>query len=194
MNKNGRKMTPGGVLAGLIGLTCALVLGAVFYGAMVYQLTGEQAQASVHVSAPSASPAPLAPGLSSAALYPGALLALSDAQLTGERAQDIACGGENCRVIERSYALPSGLKVQAVSAYPAAYLEKMALDGYAPQLITGFSLAGMDAVYALRGGEAALCAREGDYIYMLLAQADDQAMYALGVSAYLEQTGAAAAQ
>lgn len=185
MNKNGKKITLGGVISGLIGLCCALVLGAVFYGAMVYQLTGDEAKAPVQ-AAVSATPAPLAPGLSSAALYPGRLLALSGAQLTGESARDIPCGGEVCRVIERTYTLPSGVKAQAVSAYPAAYLEWMAKSGYAPQLITGFSLAGMDAVYALRGGEALLLTRDGDFVYRVTAPADDQAMYALGAAAYLE--------
>lgn len=185
MNKNGKRITLGGVISGLIGLCCALVLGAVFYGAMVYQLTGDEEKAPAQ-TAVSATPAPLAPGLSAAALYPGALLALSGAQLTGEKARDIPCGGETCRVIERTYALPSGMQAAAVSAYPAAYLEWMAKSGYAPQLVTGFSLAGMDAVYALQGKNALLCAREGDFVYMLAAPADEQTLYALGTAAYLE--------
>ena len=179
-----RKLTIGSVLASLLGLACALVLGAVFYGAMAYQLTGEE-EPSLQAQM-EATPAPLSPGLSGAALYPGPLLALSGAQMTGERARDEDFGGKTCRVIERTYLLPSGMQAAAVSAYPAAYLERMVLEAYEAQLITGFSLAGMDAVYALKEENALLCARDGERVYMIETQADEQAVYALGVSAYLE--------
>jgi len=185
MKKKAKKITPGNIVSGLLGLLCAVVLGAVFYGAMVYQLTGEEAS-SEGEARNMAALVPLAPGKSSAELYPGPLLALPDAQLTAERAKDLRYGGQNCRVIERTYKLPSGVQAVAVSAYPAAYLERMALEGCEPQLITGFSLAGMDAVYALDGRGALLCARDGEAVYMIEAQADEQTLYALGAASYLE--------
>jgi len=185
MNGKARSITLGRIMSWLFGLVCALVLGAVFYGAMAYQLTGEGAKTAVQSGAKE-TPVPLAPGLSSAALYPGPLLALSGAQLAEEKARDEIFGGQVCRVITRTYILPSGARAAALSAYPAAYLERMAQQGYISQLITGFALAGMDAVYALKGEEALLCARSGDHIYMIEAAADEQAVYALGMSAYLE--------
>ena len=184
MNR-GKRLRIGGIISWLLGLLCALVLGAVFYGAMVYQLTGEETRAAQQ-TAPQHTPAPLAQGLGGDMLYPGPLLAISGAQLAGETAEDVRFGGRMCRVIRRTYALPSGERSTAVSAYPAAYLERMAQESYVPQLITGFSLAGMDAVYALRGQDALLCARSGEYVYMIETAADEQSAYALGAAAYLE--------
>ena len=119
-------------------------------------------------------------------MYPGALLALADAQLTQEQAQDMTAGGQTCRVITRTYALSGGGEAKAVSAYPGAYLERLADEGYAAQLITGFSLAGMDAVYMLGGDRALLAARDGECVYLLETKADEQTVYALGAAAYLE--------
>lgn len=175
----------GNIISWLLGLACALVLGAAFYGAMAYQLTGEEGKAAAHAGT-EATPAPLAPGMSSAALYPGALLTLDEAQLISEHAEDLAFGGRICRVIARRYKEASGMEVLAISAYPAAYLERMAREDYVPQLVTGFSLAGIDAVYALKGENALLAAREGEYVYMIEAKADEQTMYVLGTSAYLQ--------
>ena len=186
MKGKARRITLGSVISWLFGLACALALGAVFYGAMAYQLTGEGAKTAVQSGAKEM-PAPLAPGLSSAALYPGPLLALSGAQLIEEKARDEIFGGEACRVITRTYALPSGAQASAISAYPAAYLERMAQQGYVSQLITGFVIADMDAVYALKGEEALLCARNVDYVYMIEATADEQSVYALGMAAYFEE-------
>jgi len=40
-----------------------------------------------------------------------------------------------------------------------------------------------DAVYARSGENAMLCARDGETVYMIIAQADEQTLYALGVDA-----------
>ena len=86
----------------------------------------------------------------------------------------------------RSYALDSGAKAEAITARPATYIERLSEEGYRPQLITGYTLAGMDAVYALRGDEAVLCARAGDTIFMLCVKTDERTVYSLGAGAYLE--------
>lgn len=151
----------------LIGTVCALVLGAVFYGAMAYQLAGgEGAQAE-------------------AAQEPG-VLALEEAQLLSEQTLRERRGGQDCTVIERQYQRADGVRVTAITATPAAYIERLSEEKWTAQLITGFTLAGMEAVYALRGGEAMLCARQGDTICMLISQADEQTLYALGAAAGLE--------
>ena len=62
----------------------------------------------------------------------------------------------------------------------------MSQEGWQPQLITGFMLAGLDAVYATRGDECLLAARDGECVYLLRMAADEQRAYALGVSAMLE--------
>lgn len=188
MKGNNRRFSLSGAIAALIGLACALVLGGVFYAAMAYQLAGGGGEADASAALSAASPAPLAPGMTAAQLYPGALMALDGAHLLSERAQDIGMGGAVCRAVTRVYALEDGRQAEAVSAYPAAYLERMAQEGYEPQLITGFMLAGMDAVYALSGGGSVLYARDGECVYAVFAPADEQAAYALGASAYLEET------
>lgn len=169
----------------LIGLLCALVLCAMFYAAMAYQLAGKDAQ-QLPAQAGAASPAPLAAGQPAAALFPGALMALEDGVPESEQAADVQMGGALCRVITRVYTLDGGERAEVVSACPAAYLERMAKENYVPQLITGFTLAGMDAVYALSGDRCALYARDGDCVYAVFAPAGEETAYALGVSAYLE--------
>ena len=56
------------------------------------------------------------------------------------------------------------------------------------QLITGFVVGDMEAVYTLSGTRGMLSARDGAYIYMIEAEVDEQTLYALGTAAYLEQT------
>lgn len=152
----------------LVGTICALVLGAVFYGAMAYQLAGGEAAAQT-----------------GAAQTTGAL-ALGDAQLVSEQTLQERHGGRDCTVLVRRYALEDGTQAEAITAQPAAYIERLSEEKWTAQLITGFVLAGMDAVYAVRGEEAMLCARAGDTVYALLAQADEQVLYAMGAAAGVE--------
>ena len=169
------------ILSALLGFACALILGALFYGTMVYQLAGE-AGAKAVMQAPA--PVPLDLGKSAGELFPGPLLSL-DAQLIDERAQDEMYGGESCRVVSRTYDV-GGVKATAISAYPAVSLEKLAAEGFVPQLVTGFSLAGLDAVYERRGETGVLATQNGQLAYFLEAQADDQMLYTLGADAFLE--------
>lgn len=188
MNGKRKKHALAGAFSALIGLLCAAVLGVLFYGTMVYQLAGEQGAQARAQARLTESPAPLAQDVPASSLFPGALLALDAelAQETGATAQDVRVGGQSCRVITRSYALPDGSRASAVSAAPAAYLERLAGEDVRMQLITGFVLAGMDALYARRGDTAILAARDGDFVYMIEAEANEQALYALGAGARLE--------
>lgn len=154
----------------LIGLACALVLAAVFYGAMAYQLADGALESAQAIAVQEA----------------GALLALSDAQLVSEGTRQQEIEDVLCTVTTRTYRTDTGVEAEAVSASPAAYIARLSDEGWTAQLITCFTLAGMDAVYSLRGDEALLAAREGDWVYMLRAEADEQTMYALGAGAYLE--------
>ena len=155
-------------IAWILGLGCALVLGFVFYGAMAYQLLDKDTAAQA------------------SSVQEGAKLTLSGAQLLSEQTVVSQYGGESCTATVRSYDLGGGEKAEAITARPAAYIERLSEDGYSPQLITGFSLAGLEAVYALRGEEALLCSRSGDTVFMLRARADEQTVYALGAGSYLE--------
>ena len=154
----------------LLGLLCALVLGGVFYGAMAYQLLSGPQQNDAQTQA----------------VGEHALLALSDARLLSEETAQQEFGGRICTVTTRRYELADGLQAEAVAASPAAYIERLSEEGWTPQPITGFVLAGMEAVYSRRGEEGALCARSGDRIFMLCAQADEQTLYAMGTGAALE--------
>ena len=149
----------------LLGLACALVLGALFYGTMVYQLAGEEGAHRADTA--------------------GALLALS-VPLEKEETQEGVFGGQLCRVTTRTYALDSGKKALAVTASPAAYFEHLSAEGFVPQLVTGFTLAGLDAICMKQGDRSLLAARSGGYVYLLEAAADEQTLYALGAGAVLE--------
>ena len=165
--RTGKKgMTAGRLFSCLLGFACALVLIAIFYGAMVYQLGGEQA---IHSDL-------------SAGVYP----ALGGARLMDERQQEVLAGGENCLVVTRTYELSGGGRAQLTAAEPAAYMGLLAEEKWEAQMVTGFTLAGLDAVYMTRGGEGLLAARDGDRVYLLIAEADEAALYALGAGTYLE--------
>ena len=159
----------GSAIAALLGTVCALALGFVFYGAMAYQLLDKDAAQHAGVQTGENS-----------------RLALSGVQLVSERTVACEYGGESCTALVRTYEFDGDLRVQAITAQPAAYIERLSAEGYTPQLITGFALAGMDAVYALRGEEALLCARSGDTVFMLCTGADEQTVYSLGAGAVLE--------
>jgi len=153
------------IVSALLGLACAVVLGALFYGTMVYQLAGESGAQRQNLSG---------------------VLAL-DAVPEKEETLEEIFGGEVCSVVKRTYVLDGGLRVQAVTASPAIYFERIAQDGFVPQLVTGFSLAGMDAILERNGETGLLAARSGDGVYLLIANADDQTLYALGAGAILEK-------
>lgn len=178
-----RRSRVAGALTGLLGFACALMLGALFYGTMVYQLGGEEkaaaSQAQIQPDAPRQD-------AQAADAFPGAVLALGEGKLTEERTAEETVEGVRCTVLRRVYTLEDGTQATAVSASPAAYMARLAEAGYVPQLVTGFAVAGLDAVCEARGQELALAARDGDCVYFIAAQASEQAMYALGASASLE--------
>ena len=164
MARKRRRRTASGVISALLGFLCAAVLGALFYGTMVYQLAGEE------------------PAAQQAAPAAGAL-ALHEGTLAGETEEALHIGGALCTVITRSYLLPGGETARAITARPAAYLERLSAPGVQMQLITGFVIAGLDAVYAVSGETGLLAARDGDMVYMIEGPADQQAMYMLGAAA-----------
>ena len=153
------------IVSMLLGFVCAVVLGAVFYGTMVYQLSGEGGAQRQNLSG---------------------VLAL-DAVPEKEETLEEIFGGEVCSVVKRTYVLDGGLHVQAVTASPAIYFERIAQEGFVPQLVTGFSLAGMDAILQRNGETGLLAAGNGERAYLLIADADDQTLYALGAGALLEE-------
>ena len=152
----------------LIGLACALALGAAFYGAMAYQLAGG------------------APQGAQPAAGENALLALPDAKLLSEQTAQQEFGGMLCTVTTRLYETQDGLEAEAISAGPAAYIARLAEEKWTAQPVTGFVLAGMDAVYSVREGEGMLSCRSGEKIFMLRCAAGEQTLYSLGAAAVLE--------
>jgi len=169
MNSKKKRNWLSSAIAALFGLACALTLGFMFYGAMAYQLLDDGGEAQPE-------------GQSGE----GMRLTLSGGKLLSEQTTTAEFGGESCDVFVRIYELDGGAQARAVTAQPAAYIERLSQEGYTPQMITGFVLAGMDAVFALRGEEALLCARRGDTVFMLSAETDEQTMYSLGAGAHLE--------
>ena len=175
-----KRYGPWRMLSAVLGFMCALALSALFYGTMVYQLGGVPHQDKRE----NAAPAPLASGQSAQAQFPGPMLALPG-ELTQENVQDVMIDGVSCRIVKRTYAADGG-EATAVSACPAHVLSYLSNEGFVPQLITGFSLAGLDAVCEKKDGRSLLVARDGDCVYMLESQADEQTLYALGAGAQLE--------
>ena len=178
-----KKSRVAGALAALLGFVCALALGALFYGTMVYQLAGEDRAAPVQTSSADAAGSGAQTG---GVAFPGKLLSLGEGELTGEQAAEEIVEGVRCTVVTRVYTLGDGTQALAVSAAPAVYMARLAELGYAPQLVTGFALAELGAVCEARDGELLLAARDGDCVYFIAAEAPEQTMYALGSSATLE--------
>ena len=158
-----RRLTVSGVIAALLGFVCALVLCALFYGAMVYQLAGEPED------------------VQEAAVT--GLLALSSGTLLEETTAQQEVGGALCSVTTRVYALADGTNARAITATPAAYLERLTARDVEMQLITGFVIDDLDAVYARSGNMGILAARSGDTVYMIEGAQDQQALYELGALA-----------
>ena len=164
-----------GIWTALLGALCALVLCVIFYGTMVYQLA-DQTQAS----AQRAQSAVTADG------YPEKTLSIEGMTLQDEKKGIVRMGGAECHVVMRVYVSAEGLQATAVSAAPAAYIERLSAEGWQAQLVTGFVLGEEEAIYALRGNEGMLAARNGDAVYMLIAAAQEQELYALGTQAKIE--------
>ena len=166
MTAKRRRLTVSGVIAALLGFACALVMCALFYGAMVYQLAGEPED------------------VQEAAVT--GLLALSSGTLLEETTAQQEVGGALCSVTTRVYALADGAQARAITATPAAYLERLTARDVEMQLITGFVIDDLDAVYALSGNMGILAARSGDTVYMIEGAQDQQALYELGALAKTE--------
>ncbi len=160
------------LLADLLGFLCALILGGVFYAVMVYQLAGEEPAEKKTARFVQNMPFPA--------------MTLEGGTLISEEQKVVRMGGADCRTLTRVYAFEDGSQCQLISAAPAAYLERLALEGWTPQLITGFVMDDLEAVYALRGDRAVLAAQNGDFVYMIEAAADEQKLYALGTQARIE--------
>lgn len=154
------------LIAGLAGLFLTLTFAALFYGTMVYQLAGEETPAAPEAGT--------------------GLLALGTGTLLEERTEEALPGGGQGRVVTREYRLEDGTRALAVTATPAAYIERLSREGWQPQLVTGFSLAGLDAVYELKDGRSLLAARSGDTVYMIEADVSEETIYALGAGASLD--------
>ena len=135
------------------------------YGTMVYQLADRT------------------DGAQAKQAEPAKTLALGSGEMEGESRERVQMGGKLCDVLTRTYLLADGTRAQAITASPAAYIERMKQEGWQAQLVTGFAIGETDAVYARSGENAMLCARDGETVYMIIAQADEQTLYALGVDA-----------
>lgn len=161
-----KKRTVSGVIAALLGFLCAVVLGALFYGTMVYQMAGQPA--------------------GEAAQTQDGVLALHAGTLAGQTQESVEMGGRLCSVTTLAYELDDGAQALAITAEPAAYLERLTAAGCRMQLITGFVIDDLDAVYAIEGETGILAAREGERVYLIEAAVSQQTLYELGASARRE--------
>ncbi len=161
-----------GIWTALLGALCALVSVRILR-TMVYQPAGvDMTKRTQSVTA--------------AGGYPARTLSIEGMTLLEEKKETVRMGGAECHIVTRVYAAENGLQATAVSAVPAAYIERLSAEGWQAQLVTGFVLGEEEAVYALRGSEGMLAARSGDAVYMLISAAQEQELYALGSQAKIE--------
>ena len=165
MSGKKRKSRLTGALMALLGAACALILCAVFYGTMVYQLADRT------------------DGAQAKQAEPAKTLALGSGEMEGESRERVQMGGKLCDVLTRTYLLADGTRAQANTTRPAGYSERMKQGARKAKLVTGFAIGETDSVYARSGENAMLCAKDGETVYMIIAQADEQTLYALGVDA-----------
>ena len=163
MAKRRKKWTVSRVMAALLGFVCALLLGVLFYGSMVHQLAGQKPAAEEGKQ--------------------GGVLTLAVEELVSETVAVERVGGADCRVTTRVYRLPDGQMAKAITSEGASYLERLSQEGVHMQLITGFVVDDLEAVYALRGETGILAARQEDWVYMIEADIDQDTLYALGAGA-----------
>ena len=97
---------------------------------------------------------------------------------------------QDCTQVVDSYVLEDGRTVRVITAWPPAWIETLAGSGWVPQLITGFNIGELPAVYYVNGTQSMLIAREDPYIYVIQVEGEDvdgQTVYALGVLASIEK-------
>ena len=104
MSGKKRKSRLTGALMALLGAACALILCAVFYGTMVYQLADRT------------------DGAQAKQAEPAKTLALGSGEMEGESRERVQMGGKLCDVLTRTYLLADGTRAQAITASPAAYI------------------------------------------------------------------------
>mgnify|MGYP007003731356 CR=1 FL=1 len=112
MSGKKRKSRLTGTLMALLGAACALILCAVFYGTMVYQLADRT------------------DGAQAKQAEPAKTLALGSGEMEGESRERVQMGGKLCDVLTRTYLLADGTRAQAITASPAAYIERMKQEGW----------------------------------------------------------------
>ncbi|MFR2149756.1 MAG: hypothetical protein ACLS7Z_03885 [Christensenellales bacterium] len=143
----------------LLGVVCALILCALFWH------DGHQLAEEARSAAPTGEPGAERRNAEAKA-----------AKTAGWAAKPATCGHD--------VSVEGG--AGATDFSPAAYIERMKEEGWQAQLITGFAIGPLDAIYAVSGENAMLCAQSGQNVYMILAQADENALYALGADAVFE--------
>ena len=81
-------------------------------------------------------------------------------------------------MLTRTYLSADAHAGEAITASPAAYIERMKQEGWQAQLVTGFAIGETDAVYARSGKTRCSARRTAKTVYMIIAQADEQTLYA----------------
>ena len=107
MSGKKRKSRLTGALMALLGAACALILCAVFYGTIVYQLADRT------------------DGAQAKQAEPAKTLALGSGEMEGESRERVQMGGKLCDVLTRTYLLADGTRAQAITASPAAFSSRV---------------------------------------------------------------------
>ena len=188
-----KHLTAGTVAGALLLLVFALAGAAVFYGFMVYQSVPEEGtDTPVSGTLSGLDPAHLLPRTSPVPGEPVPVILLQNLKYIGRQTQNGRVRDQDCTQMTDVYVLDDGRQVRAITAWPPAWLETLAGSGWVPQLITGFSIGTLPAVFYLNGSQSMLIAREDPYVYAIQVtgeDADGQTVYALGVLASVAANG-----
>ncbi|MBQ9010037.1 MAG: hypothetical protein IJ088_12025 [Clostridia bacterium] len=183
-----KRITPGLFVGALILLVVALTGAAVFYGFMVYQSAPEEGkETQTPAMASELDPARLLPQTSPVPGEPVPRVILRNLQYAGQ--SDVRESDPEYTVMSNHYQMQDGRSVHTMTAWPPVWLETLAGTGMVPQLITGFTIGSLPAVYYSNGVQSMLIAREDPYIFAIHVEGEDgdgQTAYALGVMATIE--------
>lgn len=98
--------------------------------------------------------------------------------------------GERYERFIRSYLLPDGRRIRVMRVSSAAYMEMLALSDWVPEIISGYVIGDLPAVYYTSSSGTMLAAREGNLLYIIELYGDDtdgQTIYTLGSAVTFKQ-------
>ncbi|MBR1709116.1 MAG: hypothetical protein IJ719_09845 [Clostridia bacterium] len=105
---------------------------------------------------------------------------MDSGEINGQRYERLIC----------SYLLPDGRRIRVMRVSSAVYMETLALSDWVPEIISGYVIGDLPAVYYTSASGTMLVAREGNLLYIIELYGDDtdgQTIYTLGSAVTFKQ-------